>query len=381
MKILLTQFTGRGGLQLYVAQLANALSKTQDVSVLLAKHLRNEDYYKGRTRIFYISIPPSHMKMLMASFNPWTYYKIVKCIKDVNPDVIHAPVEFLWGGLILPFVRQYPFVVTEHDPSVHKGTGVFTKFFIGFSRLFTRRMADAIIVHGERLKTVLEGKGVPGDRIWVIPHGEFSFYTKWAREKVQESKSVLFFGSISEYKGIEYLIEAEPLITSQVPDAKIVIAGSGDFTKYKPLIKNRDKFEIHNRFIPDEEVAEFFQKSAVVALPYTDGSQTGIIPIAYSFGKPAVVTDVGSIAEVVDNGKTGFIVPPRNPEALAKAIVKLLKDDKLRQEMGENARKKVGEELSWDNIAKKTIEVYEGAIRSREKHRERDKSSKKQPPE
>jgi glycosyltransferase involved in cell wall biosynthesis len=369
------QFTGRGGLQLYVAQLANALSKTHDVFLLLAKHLRSKDYYKGEARIFCISAPPAHIKMLMLSFNPWTYYKIVKCIKAVNPDVIHAPCEFLWVALTLPFIRQYPFVITEHDPSFHKGTGIDIKLYLGFSRLFTRKMADAIIVHGERLKTILEDKGVPENRIWVIPHGEFSFYTKWAREKVKESKSVLFFGSISEYKGIEYLIKAEPLITSRIPDAKIVIAGSGDFRKYESLIKNRNNFEIHNRFIPDEEVAEFFQKSAVVVLPYTDGSQTGIVPIAYSFGKPVVITDVGSIAEVVDNGKTGFIVPPRNPEALAEAIIRLLKDDELRREMGKNAYKKTKDELSWENIAKKTIKVYEEAIKSREKHREKGDES------
>jgi starch synthase len=368
MKIVLIQFTGRGGLQLYTSQLANALSKTHDVFLLLAKHLRNEDYYKGRAKISCIFASPSHIKMLMLSFNPRIYYKIVKYIKDVNPDVIHAPCEFLWVALILPFVRQYPFVVTEHDPSFLKGTRMDIKLYIGFSRLFTRRMADAMIVHGERLKAILEGKGVPQNKIWVVPVGEFSFYTKWAREKVKESKSVLFFGSISEYKGIEYLIRAEPLITSRIPDAKIVIAGSGDFRKYKPLIQNKNNFEIHNKFIPDEEVAEFFQKSAVVVLPYIDGSQTGVIPIAYSFGKPVVATDVGSIAEVVDNGRTGFIVPPKNPEALAEAIVKLLKDDKLRQEMGENAYRKAKDELSWDNIAKKTSDIYKEAIKSREKH-------------
>jgi glycosyltransferase involved in cell wall biosynthesis len=87
-----------------------------------------------------------------------------------------------------------------------------------------------------------------------------------------------------------------------------------------------------------------------------------VISSAYGFKKPVVATDVGSIPEIVDDGVTGFIVPPKNPEALAEAIIKLLKDEKLRKQMGENAYKKLKTDLSWDNIAEKTIEVYREAI-------------------
>ncbi len=74
-----------------------------------------------------------------------------------------------------------------------------------------------------------------------------------------------------------------------------------------------------------------------------------------------MVTDVGDLFNLVDGGKTGIVVPPRNPEALAGAIVKLLKDDKLRKQISEYAAKKA-EELSWDNIAKSHLEVYTQAI-------------------
>jgi glycosyltransferase involved in cell wall biosynthesis len=362
MKILLIQFAGRGGSQLYSSQLANALSESNDVTVLLAEHLMNEDYYIKKVKSVCVYAPPSHIKMLLLSLNPKTYYNIIKIIKKVNPDVIHATQEFLWVGVILPFINRYPFVITEHDPSFHKGAEIDLKLYIGFNRFFTRKIADAIIVHGKKLKKILIDNGVPENKIWVIPHGDFSFYAKWRKEEVGESKSVLFFGSISEYKGIEYLIKAEPLMTSNIPDLRIIIAGEGDFSKYAPLIKNKDNFEIHNRFIPNEQVAEFFQRASVVVLPYIDGSQTGIIPIAYSFKKPVVVTDVGSIPEVVDDGKTGYIVPPRNPGALAKVIVRLLKDDELRRKMGENAYKKMKEELSWDKIAENTVSIYNEVI-------------------
>jgi glycosyltransferase involved in cell wall biosynthesis len=148
-----------------------------------------------------------------------------------------------------------------------------------------------------------------------------------------------------------------------VPNAKVIIAGAGeDFKKYERMMINRNNFIVHNYRIPYKEGAELFQRCSVVALPYIDASQSGVIPTAYGFKKPVVVTDVGAIPEIVDNGITGFIVPPKNPEALAEAIIKLLKDEKLRIGMGENAYKKLKTDLSWDNIAEKTIEVYKMAI-------------------
>jgi glycosyltransferase involved in cell wall biosynthesis len=80
-----------------------------------------------------------------------------------------------------------------------------------------------------------------------------------------------------------------------------------------------------------------------------------------------VVTDVGSISEIVDDNKTGFIVPPRDSQALAEAVIRLLKDKKLRKEMGENAYKKLKEDFSWDRITEKTLEVYREAIANAKK--------------
>jgi glycosyltransferase involved in cell wall biosynthesis len=177
---------------------------------------------------------------------------------------------------------------------------------------------------------------------------------------------------LAEYRTIslEYLIEAEPLITKEVPDAKIVIAGKGEnFKKYEDMMINRETFIVYNYRIPYKEGAELFQRCSVVVLPYIDASQSGVIPTAYGFKKPVVVTDVGSIPEIVDDGITGFIMPPKNPEAWAEVIVKLLKDEKLRREMGENAYKKLKRDLSWDKIAEKTIEVYKKAIEEDKKER------------
>ena len=179
------------------------------------------------------------------------------------------------------------------------------------------------------------------NKVHSIPIGEHEVapFKRYIRTDLEEDGNlVLFFGRIWEYKGLEYLIKAEPLITKEIPGAKIIIAGAGeDFQKYENMIVNRDNFIIHNYRIPYNEGAELFQRCSLVVLPYIDTSQSGVIPTAYGFKRPVVVTRVGSIPEIVDDGRTGFIVPPKDVSALAGAIIKLLKDKELRRQMGENA--------------------------------------------
>lgn len=289
----------------------------------------------------------------------------IKKMNEFKPDVVHLQVGSVITILaLLPFFKRYALVVTFHDVKMHVGEN---SRWINFIRYRVRKCSDEIIVHGEKLKEqMVKEYHLPSEKVHAIHIGEHEVapFKEYEREDIKEDGNlVLFFGRIYEYKGLEYLIKAEPIITKEVPNAKIVIAGAGEnFRKYEEMMGNRrENFIVHNYRISYKEGAELFQRSSVVVLPYIDASQSGVVPTAYGFKKPVVITDVGSIPEIVDDGKTGFIVPPRDSEALARAVVKLLKDEELRKEMGENAYKKLKEDFSWDKIAEKTIEVYKKA--------------------
>ena len=370
MKILLIQFSETSNL--YTPSLANALArKNHDVIVLIARRFNR--FYGDNVNVIVEDIPLSYMKVAIKTVNPLIFYKIVKIIKRINPDVIHVTNEHLWNLILFPLLKKYPLTVTIHEPvfrdahrtgSIIRTAGLRLEFL---SRKFTRKWGDTFITHGKKTKKILLEHNIPSNKIWYVPHGAFSNFTNWKKDNIKEEKAILFFGLIKRDKGLEYLIKAEPIITYSIPDAKIIIAGDGDFKRYENLIKNKGKFEIHNKFIQDDEVASLFTRASLVVLPYIGGTQSGVIGIAYSFKKPVVVTDVGNIPEQVEDGKTGFIVPPRDSEALAKAIIKLLEDAELRKEMGKNAYKKMKEELSWEKIAKKTIEIYKKAMISHKK--------------
>ena len=290
--------------------------------------------------------------MFFVLINPKTYFDLIKLVNMTKPDIIHIVFEDPVSAVLSFFLsRKYPVIVTEHDPKLHDGEKIFIRILWGFSRVITRNFSKAIIVHGKFLQNILHEQGVPLNRIYIVPHGDFSYFTKWSNPAITEELALLYFGLINEYKGIEYLILAAPKIIAHFPEVKIIIAGQGDFSPYRKLIKMEDNFEILNTYIPDDQVAHLFERAAVIVLPYTDASQSGVIPVAYSFKKPVIASSVGSLPEVVDDGKTGFIIPPHNSERLAESAIILLSDEKLRKEMGENAYKKMKQELSWDRNA------------------------------
>jgi len=348
----------------YTIHLANSLAKSVDLLLMLPKN-KTEQYTQMIDKR--IATCLFHLPRVRHPNNIVMIYRIAKRINTFKPDLIHLQGGHAWFNLILgALCRKRTLVITVHDVINHIGDKDSLKIPPFISDL-GKRYTDHIIVHGNRLKTQMVNEyNRTADTVYVIPHGELSLYKNLSKEKegpAQEDDTILFFGRIWEYKGLRYLIEAEPLISQENPKVKIVIAGSGEnFEKYEKMFVNRDRYVVHNRFIPNEMVADLFRRASIVVLPYIEASQSGIIPLAYAFGKPVVATDVGSIAEVVDEGKTGYIVPPKNPEALARAINVLLKDKTKLKTMGENAYAKTENDLSWNTIAKKTLHVYKNAL-------------------
>ncbi|NLA30355.1 MAG: glycosyltransferase family 4 protein, partial [Methanomicrobiales archaeon] len=311
----------------YTIQMANELARHTDVLLLLPDY-RSEDYLESiepevKVHVFDYSqyagrLGPSCYPMIR---------DIIAAIDDFSPDVIHFQVNNPILCPLIPLLRKYPLVATFHDIEPHPGEDHLMDIGSLLYRLtlfLSRTLTDRIFVHGAALKeSLVENYHVPGRKVHVIPIGEHEVtpFTKFREEGLEpDGPRVLFFGRIHSYKGLDCLIQAEPLITREVADARIVIAGTGeDFGRYEEMMAGREAFEVYNYRIPYEEGARLFQQASVVALPYTEASQSGVIPTAYGFKKPVVVTDVGSLPEIVDNGKTGYIVPPHDPTALAGA--------------------------------------------------------------
>jgi starch synthase len=350
MKIAIITLVNRGGMIHYTSQLANALSLYGTVTVIIG-NIEKNNYFNDNIIVKSVPLPSSR---IFAVKNFLNFLSVIKILRNINPDIIHISGNHFWIFGLYNYLKNKNVVLTLHDVNEHEGEKSLINIITNNLHI---KLAKHIFVHGEKLRKILISKGYPENDISVIKHGDYSFFTEYEKD-ISEDGSILFFGRLVDYKGIQYLIESVPHIKKQINNINVIIAGKGNFDKYSYLIKNPENFEIINEFIPDMRVAELFRRASVIVLPYIEGSQTGIIPIAYSFRKPVVVTNVGSIQEVVEEGVTGFIVPPRDSYSLANAIIKLLKDEDLRKKMGDYAFRKMKDELSWNGIAEKIFEKY-----------------------
>jgi glycosyltransferase involved in cell wall biosynthesis len=344
----------------YCVRLANGLADMANVRLLLPSGLARARLAALDSRVSVQLFDKPRLRQPVRQLRAG--WDLVRRIKAFHPDVVHFQQGHLWFNGFLPLLRRFPLIVTVHDPRHHPGDTTSKKTPQAVMD-FGYRRASQLIVHAEPLKqVVIDACRIRPELVHVVPHVSLCDLpdTELSHD---DPPTILFFGRIWEYKGLEYLIRAEPLITAKVPEARIVIAGEGeDFGHYRLLMDHPEHFVVYNKYIQDQQRSELFRRASLVVLPYVEASQSGVIPLAYSFMKPVVATTVGGLPEIVDHGRTGYLVPPRDERALADAIVRLLRDKPLRMRMGLNGRRKLDAECAPSVVARQTLAVYRRAI-------------------
>lgn len=344
----------------YSVRHVNEMVQEHDVLLLLPANQMDGAEALLDPRVQYIGF---HRPRYRQPWQQWQAIRqILRAIRKFQPDVIHYQNGHLFFNLVLTWLKKYPMVITIHDPRQHLGDKESLKtpqwlMDYGF------RQANQVIVHGNDLVDVVEKEiGFRRDQIHVIPHIAIGERAERPAD-LERDLRLLFFGRIWEYKGLDYLIRAQPLVSAVYPQAKFVIGGTGeDFDRYRRMMVDPERFEVHNDWISDELRSQMFAEASVVVLPYVEASQSGVIPLAYTHGKPVIATTVGGLPDMVEHGQTGLLVPPRDVENLAEAMIRLLGDRELRQRMGAAGREKLARECAAPVVAAQTIEVYRRAL-------------------
>ena len=230
---------------------------------------------------------------------------------------------------------------------------------------------DAVVAHSEHGAARLRDEvGLDPARVHVIPHGAFDYLTRLPEEKPlpqelegPEGPVILFFGLLRPYKGIDTLLKA----FRQIDGAELWIVGNPRMD-VEPLRRlaaeapGRARFV--TRFVEDAEIPAIFRRADVVALPYRDIEQSGVLYTGLAFGKPMVLTDVGGFPEL---GKQGVarIVPREDPSELAAALSELTVDEAARSALAAASREAATGPYSWDAIARQTLALYEELLKAR----------------
>jgi D-inositol-3-phosphate glycosyltransferase len=347
-------------------------------------------------------LPPDASFLRKALRVAMCYAKLIRYAAIAKPKLFHI----LWNNKFEFFDRTLlmlyyslmgkRIVLTVHNVNAGRRDCEDTRL----NRLTLRiqyRLAHHIFVHTEKMKLeLIEEFGVQGARVTVIPFGinnavpNTSLTPRDAKQRLglrEDEKTILFFGRITPYKGLEYLIAAFRQVLARREDYRLIIAGRLDrCEEYWRLIREGIREDVRSgrillrdEFIPDEETEVYFKAADALVLPYRNIYQSGVLFLGHSFGLPVLAADVGSLKDEIVEGKTGFVFKPEDPVDLARTIERYFASDlyadlnNRRQEIRDYAT----ERHSWDVVGQITMTVYADLLRipSPEKSLNRDVSS------
>ena len=273
-------------------------------------------------------------------------------------DIVH----FMW--LPLPALDRH--LLPARRPRVYTMHWRLPEVGSRIARTLVRLLAemDAVVVHSAHGARRLEADfGVPPERIRVIPHGAFDYLTRQEDERPLPDQLrevtgpvILAFGLVRPYKGTDVLLEA----FRRIEDAELWIVGMPRM----PMDELRElagrapgTVRFVDRFVTDPEIPAFMRRADVVALPYRNIEQSGVLYTALAFGRPLVLSSVGGFPEIAELG-AARLVPPEDPDALATTLNGLLTDRSARDELADAATEAAATTYSWERIGKQTMALY-----------------------
>ncbi len=353
----------------YTGMMCRELSKKYDVSMVSFQMQYPSFLYKKEQKDYNNnSFAVKNTEFLIHTANPFNIIKTAKKIRTGKPDMVIIQ---WWHPYFAPcyrilerYLKQTKIVFICHNVFPHEKFPMSKKL-----TYMVLKHGDAFIVQSKTDQSDLLGLKPDAVQKWT-PHPSYQafkmegIHKKQARELIgidTNQKVILFFGFVREYKGLKYLIRAMPDIVSGIKEIKCLIVGDfgPDKSQYMELIeemKCREYIEVTEGYIPDKEVEKYFAACDLVVLPYETATQSGIVQIAYGFEKPVVATRTGGLPDVVFDGKTGYLVEPKNSRELSAAVIRYFTENK-EEEFCENIRKEAYK-YSWERMGEVIEELW-----------------------
>jgi glycosyltransferase involved in cell wall biosynthesis len=359
-----------GGLGVYVHNLSKEMIKRGHEVVVITRgswkglrtvRLDGIDVY----RVPYIPLYP----LLVTTQGIFQNRILNELRSDLDIVHVHHPIS-------PPFNTALPMIVTVHA-SVGSGSIEFQNFYSSvrvpgplfsimrrYVQASERRMlekANCITTVSNALVNELHNlHGFGANSISVLGNGVDTEVFE-PRDAKPEEKIVLYTGHLAYNKGLIDLVEAARYVLCKYPEVSFVLTGRGPFEgeirRMLAKMKMTENFRLVG-FVERPTLIELYQNASVYVFPsYYEGLPTSILE-AMACGTPVVATAIDGIPEVVIDGKNGFLVPLKDPKAIANAIVRLLGDKELRERIGRAARQTIREHFSWDTVASRALECY-----------------------
>ena len=237
------------------------------------------------------------------------------------------------------------------------------------------KLTDRIITHNEFSKLeILNVNADSSSCISIVPHGSYTPFIniQYDKEKSKEQLGIpnnrrilLFFGMIKKVKGLEVLLSALKGVIKQNPDVLLVIAGKpwkNDFSVYQKIIDENNLSEyilLHTKFIPQEDVEHYYCASDLVILPYKKIYQSGVLMMTLSYERPALVSDLPPLKEIISDNENGFLFKTENVSDLTNKLNSILGNEELMEQVRTKGKELINTKYNWGEIGRQTQHVYQ----------------------
>ncbi|MCL1937625.1 MAG: glycosyltransferase [Candidatus Azobacteroides sp.] len=348
----------RGGIAQFSGRLYKALEEENEVKAFSFLRLYPDFLFPGKTQYTNDKENTTDVptERILDSLNPFSYEKTVRAIEKFQPDILLVAywMSFFvpaYGYIVSRLRKKTKIIILVHNAIPHE-----PRFFDkALAKLLFNR-SDGFIVMSRTVEKDLLALSPEAPRL-LKPHPLYDHFG----EKIEQTealkalginlnkKTLLFFGLIRDYKGLDLLIDAMALLDSSY---QLLIAGEtyGSFDKYQKQLDvspAKDRIYLFNRYIDDSEVSLLFSAADLLVLPYKSATQSGIIPVAYHFELPVVATDIGGLREMIEPAGTGIITLPESA-AIAKGVEQIFSSD---ISIFTNNIKKEKQNLNWETFA------------------------------
>lgn len=358
----------RGGIAHFTSVLATEFEKTHPVVIINFKRQYPSLLFPGKTQYDEsgeaLAVESSRV---IDTLDPRSFYKAARAIAIAQCNIAifqwwHPFFAPAYGSIIFFLRRMAPtkIIFLCHNVLPHESSPMDRLLIrMGFGQV------DRFLVQSEEdRRSLLRIK--KSARVVVHPHPIYDVFRqdRYTRRGAREELGVtghvlLFFGYVRPYKGLGVLLDGLAR-TRRLPETTLLVVGEF-YEDKRPYLDRIEKLGIANsvrivdHYVPNEEVEKYFCACDAVVLPYRSATQSGIVQIAYAFDRPVIVTAVGGLPDVVEDGVTGFVVPPGNPQALAEATDRILEGDRC-VEMGRQVEQ-IKDRFSWSRCKDALVEL------------------------
>lgn len=325
--------------------------------VICARNIEEMKQYKDYVNldhIFFINNPHYRWFHYQKYF---LWFEVYRHMAKIKADLIQITYH-LSGAENFLFKFGVPVIMTVHDPFQHSSR--FTKREERERNRCFLRSQKLILLNGEMKNDFINHYHVPSNKVIVSRLGEYSHIRLFQLKTCDftEKPFILFFGYISKYKGVEYLVDAMKILHQSYSDIELIIIGKGEYYFDISQYKNDEYIRFINRFATVKELSSLLSHCLFAVCPYIDATQSGVVQTAFSAGCPLIVTNVGNLSKAVTNNVNGLVVPPKDFMKLAEAMKILLDKPELLNSFRRNINNEWRKNMSWNGIASDYISVY-----------------------